>query len=189
MSGRLRASQSMTSASYWSKKAAVSRAVWGWELIVLSVLKVTSKHPRRPWQHLIPQDLDVPMPVHGSIHHDQLTPPPMVDCIPYHDGPRFPSLGLVRHQSSSHLAYNAPNPTVTVVWGEPGLITEEKVSPLSEVPHFVLMKHVWSVWWSMCDHSNTQFLFHYRLVLLYLTHWGRDKIAAIFQTTFSNPFS
>ena len=25
------------------------------------------------------------MPVHGSIHHDQLTPPPMVDCTPYHD--------------------------------------------------------------------------------------------------------
>ena len=46
--------------------------------------KVTSKHPRRQWQHLIPQDLYVPMPVHGSIHH-QLTPPPMVDCTPYHD--------------------------------------------------------------------------------------------------------
>ena len=61
--------------------------------IVLDVHKVTSKHPRRPWQHLIPQDLDVPMPVHGSIHHDQFTPPPMVDCTPYHDGPRFPSLG------------------------------------------------------------------------------------------------
>ena len=41
--------------------------------------------PRRPYQHLIPQDLDVPMPVLGSIHHDQLTPPPMVDCTPYHD--------------------------------------------------------------------------------------------------------
>ena len=25
-------------------------------------------------------NLDVPMPVHGSIHHDQPTPPPMVDC-------------------------------------------------------------------------------------------------------------
>ena len=45
--------------------------------IVLDVHKVTSKHPRRPWQHLIPQDLDVPMPVHGSIHHDQLTSPPI----------------------------------------------------------------------------------------------------------------
>ena len=52
--------------------------------IDLDVHKVTAKHPRRPWQHLIPQDLDVPMPVHGSIHHDQLTPPPMVDCTPYH---------------------------------------------------------------------------------------------------------
>ena len=50
--------------------------------------------PRRPWQHLIPQDLDVPMPVHGSIHHDQLTPPPW--WIAPHtmtDRPRFPSLG------------------------------------------------------------------------------------------------
>ena len=47
--------------------------------IVLDVHKVTSKHPRRPWQKLIPRDLDVPMPVHDSIHHDQLTPPP------YHD--------------------------------------------------------------------------------------------------------
>ena len=46
-----------------------------------------------PMATLIPQDLDVPMPVHGSIHHDQLTTPPIVDCTPYHDGPRFPSLG------------------------------------------------------------------------------------------------
>ena len=62
--------------------------------IVLDVHKITSKHPRRPWQHLIPQDLDVPMLVHGSIHHDQLTPPPW--WIAPHtmiDGPRFPSLG------------------------------------------------------------------------------------------------
>ena len=35
--------------------------------IVLDVHQVTPKHP--------PQDLDVPMPVHGSIHHHQLTPP------------------------------------------------------------------------------------------------------------------
>ena len=53
--------------------------------IVVDVYKVTSKHPCRPCQHLIPQDLDVPMPVHGSIHHDQLTPFPIVDCTPYHD--------------------------------------------------------------------------------------------------------
>ena len=61
--------------------------------IVLGVHKVTSKHPHRPWQHLIPQDLDVPMPVHGSIQHNQLTPPPW--WIAPHtmtDGPRFPSL-------------------------------------------------------------------------------------------------
>ena len=53
--------------------------------IVFDVHKVISKHPRRPWQYLIPQDLDVPMLVHGSIHHDQHTPPPMVDCTTYHD--------------------------------------------------------------------------------------------------------
>ena len=39
--------------------------------IVLDVRKVTSPPP--------------PSPVHGSIHHDQLTPPSMVDCTPYHD--------------------------------------------------------------------------------------------------------
>ena len=42
----------------------------------------------------VPQNLDVPMPVHGSIHHDQLTPPPW--WIAPHtmtDGPRLPSLG------------------------------------------------------------------------------------------------
>ena len=54
--------------------------------IVLDVHKVMSKHP--------PQDLDIPMLVHDSIHHDQLTPPPW--WIAPHtmtDGPRFPSLG------------------------------------------------------------------------------------------------
>ena len=61
--------------------------------IVLDVHKVSSKQPRRPWQHLIPQDLDVPMPVHGSIHHDQLTPPPWwITPHTMADGPRFPSL-------------------------------------------------------------------------------------------------
>ena len=48
---------------------------------------------QRPKSHLAPKllmaklilrDLDVPMPVHGSIHHDQLTLSPMVDCTPYH---------------------------------------------------------------------------------------------------------
>ena len=49
-----------------------------WSRHCLGRTQITSKHPRRQWQHLIPQDLDIPMPVHGSIHHDQLTPPPMV---------------------------------------------------------------------------------------------------------------
>ena len=61
--------------------------------IVLGVHKVTSIHSRRPWQHLIPQDLDVPMPVHGSIHHDQFLPPWWIAPHTMTDGPRFPSLG------------------------------------------------------------------------------------------------
>ena len=38
-----------------------------WRGIVLDVHKVTSKHPRRPWQHLIHQDRDVPMRREASI--------------------------------------------------------------------------------------------------------------------------
>ena len=60
-------------------------------------------------QHLIPQDLDVPMQVHGSIHHDQLTPPPW--CIAPHtmtNGPRFPSLGWSQASISLSPAYGAP---------------------------------------------------------------------------------
>ena len=57
-------------------------------------LKVTSIHTRRPWQHLISQDLDVPMPVHGSIYNDQLSPPPCwIAPRTMTDGLRFPSLG------------------------------------------------------------------------------------------------
>ena len=48
--------------------------------IVLDVHKITSNHLRRPWQHLIPPDLDKPMPVYRSIHHDQLNFLP-----PYHN--------------------------------------------------------------------------------------------------------
>ena len=67
---------------------------WG---IVLDIHKVTSNRLRRPWQHLIPQDLDVPMPVHGSIHHDQLTPPPWwIAPNTMTDGPWFPSLGWMQ---------------------------------------------------------------------------------------------
>ena len=66
--------------------------------IVLEVHKVTSKHPCRPWQHLIPQDLDVPMPVHGSIHQDKLASPPMVDCTPYYDWQT--TISIIRTQAS-----------------------------------------------------------------------------------------
>ena len=51
--------------------------------IVFDVHKVTSKHACRPWQHLIPQDLDVPMPVRvpstttsSLLPHDGLHPIP-----------------------------------------------------------------------------------------------------------------
>ena len=71
--------------------------------------------PHRPWQHLIPQDLDVPKPVHGSIHHEQITPPPMVDCTPYHDWwPRFPLLGWT--QASISLS-----PCLQCTWTGPSL--------------------------------------------------------------------
>ena len=44
----------------------------------------------------------------------------------------------------------------------------------------------------ICD-SSWQKLIYYQLVVdlrsAMLTHWGRDKMAAIFQTTFSNAFS
>ena len=104
MSGR-RAGQSMTSTSCWSKKAAMSRAVW----------------------------------VHGSIHHDQLIPAPMVDCTQtMTDGQRFPSLGWTQASISPSpcLRRTRTRPSLWL-WGEPGLITEDTVSPLSEVPHCV----------------------------------------------------
>ena len=68
------------------------------QVIVLDITQSYVQTPRCPWQHLIPQDLDVPMPVHGSIHCDQLTPPhppPPWWIAPQTmtDGPRFPSLG------------------------------------------------------------------------------------------------
>ena len=75
--------------------------------------KVTSKHPRRPWQHLIPQDLDVPMftspmPVHDSIHYDQLTSPPMVDCTPYHDWRAM--ISIIRLNAGINQPLPAPGP-------------------------------------------------------------------------------
>ena len=64
----------------------------GWGIVLDH--KVTSKHSRHPWQHLIHQNLDVLVPVHGSIHHDQLILPPWwIASHTMTDGPRFPSLG------------------------------------------------------------------------------------------------
>ena len=41
---------------------------------------------------------------------------------------------------------------------------------------------IYSVWWTVSPYCA-------ELLLGNLTHWGRDKMAAVFQTTFSNAFS
>ena len=41
----------------------------------------------------------------------------------------------------------------------------------------------------ICSDSNTLWFVAVNEALVTLTHWGRDKMAAIFQTTFSNAFS
>ena len=130
MSG-LRAGQSMNSTS------CIGRG------IVLDVHKVTFKHPCHPLQHLISQDLDVTIPVHVSIHHDQLTPPPTEDCTPYHDWQA--TISIIRLDTGINqpfpLPMAHPDPTVTVVEGGPGLITEDTVSSFSKVPHSVPPPH------------------------------------------------
>ena len=110
---------------------------WG---IVLDVHKVTSKHPiahgnisfLRIWMYRCC--------VHGSIHHDQLTPLPMVDCTPYQDWRA--TIAIIRLEAGINqplpLPTSHPDLTVTVVLREPGLITEDKLSPLSEVRHCLL---------------------------------------------------
>ena len=79
------------------------------------------------------------MLVHESIHHDQLTPPPMVDCTPYHDWRA--TISIIRLDAGINqplpLPTAQPDPTVTVVWETTGHITEDTVSPLSEVLHSV----------------------------------------------------
>ena len=87
--------------------------------IVLDVHKVTSKQPRRPWQHLIPQDLDVPMPVHGPIHHDQLTPPLMVDGTTYHDWRAMVSIIRLDAGINQPLPLPMAHPALTVFNSSP----------------------------------------------------------------------
>ena len=52
-----------------------------------------------------------------QIHHDQLTPPPMVDCTPYHDWRA--TISIIRLDAGINqplpLPTAHPNPTVTVV--------------------------------------------------------------------------
>ena len=104
--------------------------------IVLNVHKVTSKHPRCPWQHLIPQDLDVPMPVHGSIHHDQLTPPWwLIAPHTMTNGPRFPSLSWT--QASISLSYCLRRTrTRPSLWHRENRDSSLKIQYL-HFPHFV----------------------------------------------------
>ena len=91
MSG-LWAGQSMTSTSCWSKKAAVSHAVWGGALS----WTYTMLRPNTPVAHgkFDSSGSGLLLPVHGSIHHDRLTSPPMVDCTPYHD--RRDTISIIR---------------------------------------------------------------------------------------------
>ena len=43
--------------------------------------------------------------------------------------------------------------------------------------------------WLMACHCQKNLHDNSHLLIMHLTHWGRDKMAAIFQTTFSNAFS
>ena len=56
-----------------------------WRGIVLYKHKVTSEHPFRSWQRVIPQNLDVVMPIHHPIQDDQVAPSAMMDWAPEHD--------------------------------------------------------------------------------------------------------
>ena len=57
------------------------------------------------------------LPVHGSLHHDRLTPPPMVDCTPYHDWRT--TISIIRLDAGINqpipLPTAHPDPTVTMV--------------------------------------------------------------------------
>ena len=65
----------------------------------MSGLIVPPEEPSRPWWHVIPQNLHVVMPVHGSIQGDQVSPHALMDCTP-HYGSRFPWVGRM-HASTS----------------------------------------------------------------------------------------
>ena len=100
LSTRVRTLPRWTAAHAWWTALFSPATVEGGHPCLGSWLTFDPKHAQlgscldSPWQHLIPQDLDVPMLVHGSINHNQLTPPPW--WIAPHtmiDGPRFPSLG------------------------------------------------------------------------------------------------
>ena len=132
MSG-LRAGQSKTSTSCWSRKAVVSCAVWGGALS----WTYTKLHPNTPVAHgnisffriwmyrcrfMVPSTTTSSLLPHGGLY-------------PYQDWRATISIIRLGTDINLPLPTAHPDPTVTVVWGEPGLITEDTVAPLSEVPH------------------------------------------------------
>ena len=53
--------------------------------VVLHKHDVPSEDLSRPWQHVIPQNLNAAMPVHRFIQDDQVAAPAMIDCPLNHD--------------------------------------------------------------------------------------------------------
>ena len=119
MSG-LRIGQSMTSTSCWSKKSAVSCAVWGgalsWTYTKLRP-NTTVAHGNiwflRIWMYRC--RFMAPSTTTSSLLPTLSPPPPPPPHPPKIDGPRFPSLSWTQASISPPLAYGAPVPTVTVV--------------------------------------------------------------------------
>ena len=64
---------------------------WG---SVLYKHKFLTEHPSLPWQHVIPQNLDVVMPIHHPIQNNQVAPSAMIDWAPEHDW--FPWFGWMQ---------------------------------------------------------------------------------------------
>ena len=116
MSG-LRAGQSMTSTSSWSKKLPC-HMWWGGALS----WTCTQLGPNTPIAH---GNIWFPMiwiyrfrfRFMAPIYHDQLNPPPMMDCTPYHDWPAM--ISIVRLDAGISQPLPLPkahaDPTITVV--------------------------------------------------------------------------
>ena len=107
---------------------------WG---IVFDVHKVTSKHTRRPWQYLIPQDLDVPMLFMApSTTTSSLLSPKSIAHNTMADGPRFRSLSWTQASISLSPCLRRTR-TRPSLWYRENRDSSLQVSPLSEVPQSV----------------------------------------------------